>query len=103
MTLFHKLDCRQGIVYLASTGIVSPFTEPDAAEVEAQDLAAQPKKGFGCSKHNFVVHGTLKQRVRVADDCKGDRGRVVSELQEAFQTPGGARNRNGLNLIHVTF
>ena len=93
MALLEELNRSQGIFHFAFAGVMDSLAESRAAEIETQDLTTKPEKSFGGGKDHFVMHGSLKQRMRMAHNSQCPRRNALIKFQQAFDS-------GTLNFVH---
>ena len=82
---------------LADAFRMASFRCADSAKVEAQDVRAELRERARDGRHDFVLHGSLLQRMRVADHGERARRRVDG-VDRRLEPSGRAGHDDGLCL-----
>ena len=77
------------VIDLAVAVVVFAFAESGAAKVKAQHWISKTVQRFHGVEHDFVVQGSAKQRMRMANHRRVG-GVVVSCVEQRFQSSGRA-------------
>lgn len=81
----QPVESRVNIFDFAVAMIVLPVTESGAAKIETQYGKTKTVQRFHSVKHNLIVQGPAKQRMRMADERRVRRG-ISPGVEQRFQS-----------------